>query len=100
MIAQHLVSCTLLVAGAFFFFSGTVGLLRFPDIYTRLHAVTKADNLGLGLVVAAMIVEAPSVRTAAKLGITWALVLASSSLSAQLIAKRAFDRGTNPWSAT
>jgi len=39
----------LLTAGAFFFLAGTVGLLRFPDVYTRLHALTKADNLGLGL---------------------------------------------------
>ena len=38
-------------AGAFFFLAGTVGLLRFPDTLTRLHALTKADNLGLGLIV-------------------------------------------------
>jgi multicomponent Na+:H+ antiporter subunit G len=38
-------------AGALFFMAGTVGLLRFPDTLTRLHALTKADNLGLGLVV-------------------------------------------------
>ncbi len=38
-------------AGAFFFLAGTVGLLRFPDSLTRLHALTKVDNLGLGLVV-------------------------------------------------
>ena len=38
-------------AGAVFFLAGTVGLLRFPDALTRLHALTKADNLGLGLVV-------------------------------------------------
>ena len=38
-------------AGAVFFLAGTVGLLRFPDSLTRLHALTKADNLGLGLVV-------------------------------------------------
>ena len=35
-------------AGAFFFLAGTVGLLRFPDALSRLHALTKADNLGLG----------------------------------------------------
>jgi multicomponent Na+:H+ antiporter subunit G len=40
----------LLLVGAFFFFAGTVGLLRFPDVYTRLHALAKADNLGLGFV--------------------------------------------------
>ena len=41
----------MLCAGAFFFLAGTVGLLRFPDSLTRLHALTKADNLGLGLIV-------------------------------------------------
>jgi len=43
-------SALLLLVGAFFFFAGTVALLRFPDVYTRLHALAKADNLGLGCV--------------------------------------------------
>jgi monovalent cation/proton antiporter MnhG/PhaG subunit len=38
-------------AGAFLFLAGTVGLLRFPDALTRLRALTKSDNLGLGLIV-------------------------------------------------
>ncbi|MBQ0778926.1 MAG: monovalent cation/H(+) antiporter subunit G, partial [Pseudomonas sp.] len=41
-------SWPLLLAGMFFFISGTLGVLRFPDVYSRLHAVTKADTLGLG----------------------------------------------------
>ena len=40
-----------IAAGMVFYLAGTVGLLRFPDAYTRLHALTKADNLGLALVV-------------------------------------------------
>jgi multicomponent Na+:H+ antiporter subunit G len=36
--------------GVFFFIAGTAGILRFPDAYSRLHALTKADNLGLGLI--------------------------------------------------
>jgi len=39
----------LLLGSGFFFLAGTVGLLRFPDVHSRLHALTKADNLGLGL---------------------------------------------------
>ena len=48
-------------AGAFFFMAGTVGLLRFPDALSRVHALTKADNLGLGLVVLGLLfqVEGP-----------------------------------------
>ena len=46
------------LVGAFFFLAGTVGLLRFPDTLTRLHALTKADNLGLGLVVMGLLPQA------------------------------------------
>ena len=42
------------IAGAFLFMAGTVGLLRFPDTLSRLHALTKVDNLGLGLIVAGL----------------------------------------------
>lgn len=49
MLFLDLLSDLLLVIGGFFYFAGTVGLLRFPDIYTRLHALAKADNLGLAL---------------------------------------------------
>lgn len=92
-----LASAALLLGGAFFFLAGTVGLLRFPDVYTRLHALTKADNVGLGFVVSGLAVQA-QLGTIAKLGIIWVLVLISSSLSAQLIAKHAFDGGLEPWS--
>ena len=44
-------------AGAFFFLAGAVGLLRFPDTLSRLHALTKADNLGLGLVVLGLLFQ-------------------------------------------
>jgi len=51
MMLSDYLSTALLIAGAVFFLAGTLGLLHFPDVYTRLHALTKADNVGLGLVV-------------------------------------------------
>jgi multicomponent Na+:H+ antiporter subunit G len=45
--ALNIATFSAVLAGAFFFLAGTVGLLRFPDTLTRLHALTKADNLGL-----------------------------------------------------
>jgi hypothetical protein len=47
-LALDILTIASVCAGAFFFFAGTVGLLRFPDTLTRLHALTKADNLGRG----------------------------------------------------
>lgn len=38
-----------MIGGLFFFFAGTVGLLRFPDVYTRMHATGKCDTLGAQL---------------------------------------------------
>ena len=74
-------------AGAFFFFAGTVGLLRFPDSLTRLHALTKADNLGLGLVVLGLLPQVDSVSAGLKLVGIWLLVLLSGATAAQWIAR-------------
>ena len=76
-----------IVGGAFFYLAGTVGLLRFPDAYTRLHALTKADNLGLALVVLGLLLQAHSVLGGLKLVLVWLLVLLSSAVVSQLIAR-------------
>jgi multicomponent Na+:H+ antiporter subunit G len=77
----------LLVAiGAVFFLAGTVGLLRFPDTFSRLHALTKADNLGLGFTVAGLAVQSGSLPIALKLGIIWVLALLASSTACYLVA--------------
>jgi multicomponent Na+:H+ antiporter subunit G len=76
-------------AGAFFFLAGTVGLLRFPDVLTRLHALTKADTLGLGLVVLGLLPQVDSVSAGIKLIFIWLLLLLSAASVAQLIARNA-----------
>ena len=78
-----------IAAGSFFFFAGTVGLLRFPDTLTRLHALTKADNLGLGLVVLGLLLQVDSVLAGLKLLCIWLLVLLSGACVSQLIALNA-----------
>ena len=75
----------LLLASAFFFLAGTLGLLRFPDAHARLHAITKADNLGLGLLVAGLSLQADSVALAAKYVLIWVAVLLASATTAYLI---------------
>lgn len=77
-------SAVLLALGALFLLAGTVGLLRFPDAYARLHALTKADNLGLGLIVFGLAVNAESPAVAAKLGLIWLVALFASASSCYL----------------
>ncbi|MDX2505821.1 MAG: monovalent cation/H(+) antiporter subunit G [Gammaproteobacteria bacterium] len=86
-----------LLAGAVFFLAGTIGLLRFPDVYTRLHALTKADNLGLGLLSAGLALQAESWTAVAKLLLIWLLVLLASASVAHLVAREAQRRDIKPW---
>jgi multicomponent Na+:H+ antiporter subunit G len=74
-------------AGAVFFLAGTVGLLRFPDSLSRLHALTKADNLGLGLVVLGLLPQAGGLLTALKLVAVWLLAQLAGAIVTQLIAR-------------
>jgi multicomponent Na+:H+ antiporter subunit G len=87
-----LFSIAAIAAGAVFYLAGTVGLLRFPDAYTRLHALTKADNLGMALVVLGLLPQAGGLLPALKLVLVWLLVMLSSAAVSQLIARSARRR--------
>jgi len=87
----------LLLAGTAFFVAGTVGLLRFPDLFTRIHALTKADNVGLGLIVFALVPQAASAWLALKLVLIWVLILLASSTTGHLVARTALRNGISPW---
>jgi len=76
-------------AGVFFFLAGTVGLLRFPDSLSRLHALTKADNLGLGLVVLGLLPRADGPFGALKLIAVWLLAQLAGATVTQLLARAA-----------
>jgi len=84
-----IISTLLACGGALFFIAGTVGLLRLPDLYSRLHALTKADNLGLGLIMLAVLPQAPDAFFALKMLLLWVLVMVAGATGAHLIAKRA-----------
>ena len=94
---SDIASIILLVAGAVFFLAGTLGLLRFPDVYTRLHALTKADNVGLGLITIGLALQAESWAVIGKMVLIWFLVLLASATGAHLIARGALRRGVRPW---
>jgi multicomponent Na+:H+ antiporter subunit G len=89
----NVASVVAIAAGAIFFLAGTLGLLRFPDTFTRLHALTKADNLGLGLVVLGLVPQADGVATGLKLVVVWLLVMLAGACASQMVARAARRRG-------
>lgn len=91
-----LIATLLFVVGFFFIIAGVVGLLRFCDLYTRLHAVTKADNLGLGFILAGSALLSGSIWVALKLFLIWVLVLFASATAGYLIAKEGRGQQIEP----
>lgn len=96
---RNLLTIMLIGTGTVFFVAGTIGLLRFPDFYTRVHSMAKADNVGLGLVVGGLALQAGSWTTLAQLLLVWLFVLLSSASGAHLLARGAYRRGKAPWRA-
>ena len=93
MLAGNIATVVLVSLGAVFFLAGTVGLLRFPDSMTRLHALTKADNLGLGLVVLGLLPQVDSVLAALKLVAVWVLTQLAGATVTQLVARAVWRGG-------
>lgn len=91
------ISIAFMLAGLFFFIAGSIGLLRLTDIYSRLHALTKADNVGLGLLVIGLVLFTEDLLLAIKIMLIWLLVMVSSAASAHFIAQRARRRERGIW---
>lgn len=79
----------LLGSGLAFFAAGSLGLLRFPDTASRLHALTKADNVGLGCVVLGLMLQAGDAYELLRLVLVWLLVMFAGSLACYLVAHSA-----------
>jgi multicomponent Na+:H+ antiporter subunit G len=89
MTAVDLATLACAILGLLFFAAGTIGLLRFPDVHSRLHALTKADNLGLGLIVLGLTLQAADPWTVLKLLLVWLLAIFAAATVSQLIARSA-----------
>ncbi|MBP1731072.1 MAG: sodium:proton antiporter [Deltaproteobacteria bacterium] len=93
-----------LAAGFFFFLSGTVGFLRFPDLYSRMHATGKGDTLGLLLCVAGLALY-NIVVDCTWLGLVQSVKIASiavfwfvaSPTATHALLRSAFESGVRPW---
>ncbi|NBN62925.1 Na+/H+ antiporter subunit G [Microvirga tunisiensis] len=89
----------MLVVGAIFALLAAIGVLRFPDVYTRMHAASKAGTVGSSLMLLALAFDAGQldVITRAVAGVLFFLLTAP--ISAHLLAKAAFTAGYPPCAA-
>lgn len=90
-----IISIISLVGGLFFLSVGTVGLLRLPDVYNRLHATTKCDTLGAGLLLLSLALQS-SLAVAIRLVLLAVFILITNPTAAHVIAKAAYKIGVKP----
>ena len=84
------------LAGSGFVLIGCIGLVRFPDFYTRLHPAGVTDTAGAELIIIGMILQAPSWLVAAKLGFIALFLLLTSPVATHAIAHAAWVSGLAP----
>lgn len=90
----------LLVLGAFFAFVAALGVIRFPDFYTRMHAATKAGAFGACLLLLAAAIHFGNVRAIVIVGFIIVFFYLTTPVAAQTIAQAAYRRGVTLWSKT
>ncbi|NKZ05663.1 monovalent cation/H(+) antiporter subunit G [Actinomadura latina] len=86
-------TAVLLLAGSAFCAVGALGMLRFPDLLTRLHAATKPQTIGLLLILAGVAPQAGSVSDAAPLLLVAVFQLITAPVTAQTIGGAAYRAG-------
>jgi multicomponent Na+:H+ antiporter subunit G len=88
-----LASALCLLAGAGFAMVGALGVLRFPDVYTRTHAASKAGTLGSGFCLVAVALSADGIDVATRAILTVVFLMLTAPVSAHLLARAAFRAG-------
>lgn len=95
-LAIDILSWVFLVAGGIFCIIGTVGLLRLPGVFARLHGASVVDTLGMGFIIIGLILQAGFTLVAAKLVIIAALVLLTTPVATHALAQAALHAGIRP----
>lgn len=97
MIALDILSGALLATGAFFVLSGAVGMLRFPDLYTRTHAAGITDSAGAGLILLGLLPLVPSWEVAVRLLVIMAFLMLTAPTATHVLAHAARRDGVAIW---
>jgi multicomponent Na+:H+ antiporter subunit G len=90
------VAAVLLLAGSLLSAIAALGIVRFPDVYTRLHAASKAGPLGAGLILLAVGFMAADWAIAIRCVLGFLFLILTSPVSAHLLARSALRAGTSP----
>lgn len=93
-------TAALVLAGGLFGFIAAVGMLRLPDMITRMHASTKAGTLGAGLILAAVAIHFMQIGITLRAGAAILFLLLTAPVAAHVIGRAAYRSGIRLWERT
>ena len=94
---QEILSMTLMILGAVLMFLAALGILRFPDLYMRISAATKASTLGVGFCLMSLAIHFNELGIISRALATISFVAVTSPVAAHLISRSAYLTGTPLW---
>lgn len=97
---SEIISALLLLGGAFFTLAAAVGILRLPDFFLRMHAITKAGTLGVGLIFLAVAVFFSELTVVTRALATVAFVLVTAPVASHMIGRAGYLDRVEMWEGT
>ena len=94
---QNGIAIVLVISGLFFLMLGSVGIIRFPDFFSRLHPAGKADTLGASLLIIGLAVQQGFSLLALKLIIVQVFIFLANPAAAHALGRAAWRSGLRPW---
>lgn len=94
---QSAVCILLVVTGIIFMLTGSIGMLRLPDFYTRSHAVSKSDTLGIIFVISGLIVFEGFTQSSLKLFFVILFIALANPIGSHALARAALKKGLQPF---
>ena len=95
-LALDIASWFCLIVGCIFALIGAIGIIRLPDVYTRMHGGGIIDTLGIGLIFLGLVLQVPDWITGAKLGLILIFIFFTSPTTTYALARAAIFAGVRP----
>ncbi|MEM6382544.1 MAG: monovalent cation/H(+) antiporter subunit G [Pseudomonadota bacterium] len=95
-----LATAALIVVGSVFILIAALGMLRFPDLYSRSHAASKAGTVGSGILLLALALYSGDGAIVARAFAAFLFLILTAPIAAHLLARAAYYVGHKPWHGT
>jgi multicomponent Na+:H+ antiporter subunit G len=100
MTVREVLTVALMVSGAVLTLLATIGVVKMPDVYSRMQSATKASTLGVGCTMLAVAVDFADLAITTRVVLILAFVLLTAPISAHMIGRAAYYVGVPLWEGT